>query len=254
MLVFLHEIRRRRVRRSFETVPVGSRYSRSPNPVCQPWTHSHMYCRPVGSCSYNDGKSVFPTQSRRIHHNEVSSMPRTPILPPSHTMVGHPSLQIYRCRLPHHLLHLLDKIVDGCHNHAATLSTGWMWVACSDIFVCVFFILILYLSHLLLLQLQQQTMNCSGLISTHWRSKTLPYEIFQGCTKPPNRSYITLKSSWKGSTKSVLFELIVINHMFLNIQQKMAPSIPGWNCIMINAILLPTLWCPDRIHMLEEGE
>ena len=100
--------------------------SRSPNPVCQPWTHSHMYCRPVGSCSYNDGKSVFPTQSRRIHHNEVSSMPRTPILPPSHTMVGHPSLQIYRCRLPHHLLHLLDKIVDGCHNHAATLSTGWM--------------------------------------------------------------------------------------------------------------------------------
>jgi hypothetical protein len=40
-------------------------------------------------------------------------------------VVGHPSLKIFRVRLPPHLLHLLDGIVLGCEAHAATLPNGW---------------------------------------------------------------------------------------------------------------------------------
>ena len=71
-------------------------------------------------------KTVFPTQSRRYPHNEItSSVSYNPILPPSHSIVGHPSLRIYKFRLPTHLLHLLDLIVDGCQKHAGNLPTGW---------------------------------------------------------------------------------------------------------------------------------
>ena len=69
---------------------------------------------------YRGGKFVFPTQACRQDH-----IPNDPILP-SFTIIGHPSLRIYKFRLPNHLLHLLDHIVDGCVDHASTLTTGWM--------------------------------------------------------------------------------------------------------------------------------
>ena len=69
---------------------------------------------------YRGGKFVFPTQACRQDY-----IPNDPILP-SFTIIGHPSLRIYKFRLPNHLLHLLDHIVDGCADHASTLTTGWM--------------------------------------------------------------------------------------------------------------------------------
>ncbi len=43
-----------------------------------------------------------------------------------HQVIGAPKLQIYRIRLPPHLISLLDGIVLGCEAYAATLPKGWM--------------------------------------------------------------------------------------------------------------------------------
>ena len=59
---------------------------------------------------YHSQHYRYPVQSRTL----------TPSI-----VVGHPSFQIYRIRLPNHLLHLLDEIVWGCERHAATLGNGW---------------------------------------------------------------------------------------------------------------------------------
>lgn len=123
--------------------PVGADYW-SQNP-CRPWIsswfdnvdktveHSNFYRHEMSvrneklddKLDLYHGGSVFPTQSRRI---ETATMPITHILPPSHSIIGHPSLKIYRFRLPNHLLHLLDQIVVGCADHAKDLPTGWMCV------------------------------------------------------------------------------------------------------------------------------
>lgn len=122
---------------------VGTDYW-SPN-VCRPWistwfdttekekghnTYLESGCESNEKQAPNIGtssaKQTFPTQSRRIQYNECTSVPSNPILPPSHSIIGHPSLKIYKFRLPHHLLNLLDHIVDGCHDHASNLPTGWM--------------------------------------------------------------------------------------------------------------------------------
>lgn len=79
--------------------------------------HGKMVMPPEGT--------IYPTQAMRTHRNAVA-VPNNPILPPSYRVVGHPSLKIYRFRLPYHLLQVLDKIVDGCQGYAANLSTGWM--------------------------------------------------------------------------------------------------------------------------------
>ena len=70
------------------------------------------------------GKRVYPTQARRTHltfpiPNDVPNLP-------SYTVIGHPSLHIYKFRLPDRLLHLLDQIVVGCATYADSLTTGWM--------------------------------------------------------------------------------------------------------------------------------
>jgi hypothetical protein len=67
----------------------------------------------------------FPTQARRIIHQSHFNSSINPVPPPIHSIVGHPSLRIHRFRLPYHLLHLLDYIVEGCQDHASTLTNGW---------------------------------------------------------------------------------------------------------------------------------
>lgn len=76
-------------------------------------------------CNDGVGKHAFPTQSKRVHHDEITSLPDALILPPCYSVVGHPSFKIYKFQLPPHLLSLLDHIVDGCANYANSLPTGW---------------------------------------------------------------------------------------------------------------------------------
>lgn len=94
---------------------------------------SHEYQRRMEQASngvsddkMNTNFRNFPTQSRRMHYHESTAVPNTLMPPPSFSIIGHPSLKIYRFRLPHHLLQLLDYIVEGCHKHAAKSPTGWM--------------------------------------------------------------------------------------------------------------------------------
>lgn len=54
----------------------------------------------------------YPTQAQRVHQ---------PVC-----VIGHPSLKIFKFKLPPHLLHLLDHIVNGCDEYASTLPGGWM--------------------------------------------------------------------------------------------------------------------------------
>lgn len=73
-----------------------------------------------------DAMRVFPTQAKRTHLIR-ENVPAPMTLPPlSHIVVGHPSLEIYRCRLPLHLLYLLDIIVDSCTAYANSSPSGWM--------------------------------------------------------------------------------------------------------------------------------
>ena len=87
---------------------------------------SNDICREVASAT-NDVKQlderVYPTQRRREYHEVATTIQEDTL--PSFTTIGHPSLKIYKFRLPPHLLHLLDEIVDGCSEHADSLSTGW---------------------------------------------------------------------------------------------------------------------------------
>jgi hypothetical protein len=63
---------------------------------------------------------------RRKVPQKKPSIPIIPAMLPSYHIVGHPSLKIYKFRLPHQLLHLLDFIVAACHNYACSLPNGWM--------------------------------------------------------------------------------------------------------------------------------
>jgi len=87
---------------------------------------SNDVCHEVASAT-NDVKQlderVYPTQRRRQYHEVATTIQEDTL--PSFTAIGHPSLKIYKFRLPPHLLHLLDDIVDGCSEHADSLSTGW---------------------------------------------------------------------------------------------------------------------------------
>lgn len=66
-----------------------------------------------------------PTQSLGKVPQKKPSIPNIPAMMPSYNIVGHPSLKIYKFRLPHQLLHLLDFIVAACHNYACSLPNGW---------------------------------------------------------------------------------------------------------------------------------
>lgn len=62
---------------------------------------------------YNTRKNTqYPTQAQRVHHEPVC--------------VGHPQLKIFKFKLPPHLLHLLDHIVNGCDEYASSRPGGWM--------------------------------------------------------------------------------------------------------------------------------
>lgn len=87
---------------------------------------SNNVCHEVASVANNVkqlDERVYPTQRRREYHEVATSIQEDTL--PSFTTIGHPSLKIYKFRLPPHLLHLLDEIVDGCSEHADSLSTGW---------------------------------------------------------------------------------------------------------------------------------
>lgn len=71
-------------------------------------------------------KGVFPTQAERMQHQQITNARRHLTPPPTFSIVGHPSLRIYRFQLPHHFLHLLDYVVEECQRYAARTSTGWL--------------------------------------------------------------------------------------------------------------------------------
>lgn len=77
-----------------------------------------------------DGSStgtMFPTQSRRVQHEENASIPKHLIMPPPPVaFVGNPIFKIMKFRLPPHFFPLLNYIVEECSNHAASLPDGWM--------------------------------------------------------------------------------------------------------------------------------
>ncbi len=67
-----------------------------------------------------------PTQFQRMPNQRSASMPHDLMPPPTFSIIGHPSLQIYRFQLPYHLLHLLDYIVEECQSFVSKTSTGWL--------------------------------------------------------------------------------------------------------------------------------
>lgn len=66
----------------------------------------------------------FPAETRRstIQKKSIST---SPIFMPRYDIIGHPSLRIYKFKLPTNLLHLLDYIVKSCNSHALSLQRGW---------------------------------------------------------------------------------------------------------------------------------
>lgn len=70
--------------------------------------------------------TMFPTQSRRLQHEENASIPKHLIMPPPVAFVGNPVFKIMKFRLPPHFFPLLDCIVEECSNYAASLPDGWM--------------------------------------------------------------------------------------------------------------------------------
>jgi hypothetical protein len=68
---------------------------------------------------------VFPTQVRRKNTQHKPNIPRDTAFMPNYSIIGHPSLRIYKFSLPNNLLHLLEYIVEACEKHAQSLRTGW---------------------------------------------------------------------------------------------------------------------------------
>ena len=71
-----------------------------------------------------------PHPLRLATANAVGGLPRLvpivarPCPPPLYPMcIGHPGLQVYKVRLPGHLIHRLDEIIQRAENHAG--SEGW---------------------------------------------------------------------------------------------------------------------------------
>lgn len=89
-------------------------------------THQHGNEKQAGKILTSHAASCydkFPTQSRRPQkkYNITSS----PVFIPRFSIVGHPSLKIYKFTLPNHLIPLLGLIVEACHKYATTLPNGW---------------------------------------------------------------------------------------------------------------------------------
>ena len=69
-------------------------------------------------------QSRFPPQAR--HHVPSTAQTAKVSLPLyHHEIVGHPSLNLHRLRLPSHLMPLLDTIVRDCEKYTASLTRGW---------------------------------------------------------------------------------------------------------------------------------
>jgi hypothetical protein len=66
----------------------------------------------------------FPVQFR--YRDDYLKLYQKPVPCRSYERIGHPSLKIIRFRLPEHLISLLDTIIDGCEEYAASLPCGWM--------------------------------------------------------------------------------------------------------------------------------
>jgi len=99
-------------------------------------SHRPMTRMPNGNCNCeHDGEllsnnaflkyDTYPTQSRLKTPQKKPSIQTNSVKTQSYSIVGHPSLRIYKFRLPNHLLHLLNVIVEACQEHALTLRKGW---------------------------------------------------------------------------------------------------------------------------------
>jgi hypothetical protein len=77
--------------------------------------------------SSSTGTTMFPTQSRRVQHEENASIPKHLIMPPPQVAyVGNPVFKIMKFRLPPYFFPLLDYIVEECSKYATSLPDGWM--------------------------------------------------------------------------------------------------------------------------------
>ena len=104
----------------------------SPPPWMSPWfgdadeeAEACGRCRRGGGGRRHAGRDDGTGAHRMSWSRFPTQMPMSPILPPSPISIGHPSLQIYKFRLPRHLLKSLDHIVHGCQEYAARLPSGW---------------------------------------------------------------------------------------------------------------------------------
>jgi len=78
-----------------------------------------------GDARESRDESPFPVQTRYQFGQAKRMSLQAPLPLCNHEIIGHPSLQIHRMRLPAHLLPLLDTVVSGCEMHASSLPTGW---------------------------------------------------------------------------------------------------------------------------------
>eukprot|EP00957_Ditylum_brightwellii_P018106 1363776-Ditylum_brightwellii.AAC.1 len=68
----------------------------------------------------------YPFQSQYHRNNPKVSPLKPPFAFHHYEIIGHPCLNIYRLKLPPHLLHLLSTIVIGCEEYASLLPNGWL--------------------------------------------------------------------------------------------------------------------------------
>lgn len=73
---------------------------------------------------FNSRKEGYPTQARRKTLQKKSAIPANPVLLPTYSIIGHPSLRICKFRLPPNLLHLLSTTFEECELHAKSLRNG----------------------------------------------------------------------------------------------------------------------------------
>lgn len=69
-------------------------------------------------------KDGYPNQARRKIPQKKSGIPTNPVLLPTYSIIGHPSLRICKFKLPPNLLHLLSITVEACDLHAKSLRNG----------------------------------------------------------------------------------------------------------------------------------
>lgn len=188
----------------------------------------------------------FPAETRRstIQKKSIST---SPIFMPRYDIIGHPSLRIYKFKLPTNLLHLLDYIVKSCNSHALCLQRGWATYLYSltkqDIAVRDVGGLYEVCMHLSFLKVC--CIYRSGLTDQPYRIHSL---------RLPDRLWDTSRKQSRVFTVFILLESIGISLTFWSIHVKMDQATQAFSYIMINVIWRPTLCFQGRVITLEEGK